>query len=119
MRLDAQRDKVLEKRRGFARRTIFATIWFVLCIVGSYFLVDYLFDNDIITYTFFYRQLSVPANWDQRIILAGVIFVLVVAINFIVLVGFSFFSFEGRRRPGDPSLYSQDPDRDDQKYNYR
>ena len=46
MRLDAQKERELEKRKGFALRTIISVIWLAICIGGAYFLIDWLFEND-------------------------------------------------------------------------
>ena len=40
MRLDAQRDREVEKRKGFARRTILTFIWLAICIGAAYFFVN-------------------------------------------------------------------------------
>jgi ABC-type sugar transport system permease subunit len=118
MRLDMQHDRMLEKRRGFAWRTIVATVWFSLCFALAYFFVDYLFDTETLTYNFFHSRLSIPWEWDDWIITAGLVVVVVVAMNLLLLLGYSMFSSTGRRRPGNASLYSSDPDPDDNRYNY-
>ena len=118
MRLDMQHERMLEKRKGFAWRTIVAVIWFTLCILAAYFFVDWLFDSETLTYNFFHSRLSIPWEWDDWIINAALILVAVVIMNIFLLLGYSMFSTTGRRRPGRPSLYSQDPDPDDNRYNY-
>ncbi len=119
MRLDAQRDRKLEHRRGMAVRTIIAIIWFGLCITFAYFLATMLFDNGDLTIRWFHSALFVPWDWDDWIIFAGVVAFIVFVMNFILLIGYGLFSFIGRRRPGTPSLYSDDPDLDDHRYDYR
>jgi hypothetical protein len=49
----------------------------------------------------------------------GLMVVFVVIINFFVLLGYAVASPVGRRHPGTPSMYSQEPDPDDRKYDYR
>lgn len=119
MRLDMQRDKILEKRKGFAWRTIVAVTWFSLCILVAYFFVDWLFESETLTYNFFHSRLSIPWEWDDWTIDAALIFVVVVAMNVLLLLGYSMFSTTGRRRPGRASLYSHDPDPDDRRFDYR
>ncbi len=119
MRLDSQRERMLEKRKGFAWRTIVAVIWFGLCIAASIFFVEWLFDTGTLTYNFFHAKLSIPWEWDDWIIDAGLIVVVLVAMNLLLLLGYSMFSSTGRRRPGKASLYSQDPDPDDRRFDYR
>ena len=118
MRLDAQRERELERRKGFAGRTIVAILWFSLCVVGAYFLVHWLFEIDRFNIRWFHTRLYIPWDWDDWIIYAGLMIVIVVIINFLLLVGYSFFSAVGRRRPGSASLYSSDPDPDDQRFDY-
>jgi len=119
MRLDAKRDRELAKRRGLALRTVLAVIWLALCIAAAYYVVSYLFQNDVLTFGFFRRRLLVPFSISDQAIVIGLMVVIVVAINFIVLVAYGLLSPAGRRRPGTPSMYSQDPDPDDHKYDYR
>ena len=119
MRLDAQRDRELVRRRGLALRTILAVIWIAICFGLAYLIVNYLFDNDIVSYRFFYTRLFIPYDVAETVILIGSMILIVVIINFIVLVGYAIASPIGRRRPGTPSLHSSDPDPDDHKYDYR
>lgn len=119
MRLDAKRDRELAKRRGFALRTVLAVIWLGICFVGAYYLVEYLFASELLTFGFFRGQLRIPFEISDTAIVIGLMVVIVVAINFIVLVIYGLFSPAGRRRPGTPSMYSADPDLDDHKFDYR
>ncbi len=119
MRLDAQRDRELEKRKGFALRTILAVIWLAICIAIAYFLIDWLFENNYLNLGFFYGQLRIPPIIPEWAIIAGSMLIVIVIINFFVALGYAFFSPTGRRRSGTASLYSSDPDPDDQKYDYR
>lgn len=119
MRLDAKRDRMLERRKGLALRTILSVTWLLLCFAGAYVLVTYLFDSEVITKHFIRVQLRIPYDVPDKAIVIALMIVLVVAINFVVLVVYSFFSAAGRRRPGTPSMYSADPDLDDHKYDYR
>ena len=119
MRLDAQRERELAKRKGLAMRTILAVIWLAICFGLAYLLMQYLFDNELLTYKFFYNRLFIPRTVSETAILIGSMLVIVVVVNFFVLIGYGLISPSGRRRPGTPSLYSEDPDPDEQKYNYR
>ena len=119
MRLDAKRERELARRKGLTLRTILAVIWLGLCFVAAYYLVNYLFEAGVLTLRFFRIQLRIPYTVSDMAIQIGVLVIVVVAINFIVLVLYGLFSSTGRRRPGTPSMYSAEPDPDDQKYNYR
>ena len=119
MRLDMQRDQVLAKRKGLARKTIVAFIWIGLCFVAAYFVLEWLVTNEVISYRFFYSRLFVPQTVDQELLQLGLMVMIVVIINFFVLIGYGLISPAGRRRPGTPSPYSQDPDPDDGSIHYR
>ena len=119
MRLDAQRDRKMAKRKGLAKRTIIALIWLGLCILFAYFLTNSLFENEYLNYRWFHSVLFVPWDWDDWVIFAGVVAFIVFVMNFILLIGYAFFSAVGRRRPGSASLYSSDPDPEDKRYDYR
>lgn len=119
MRLDAKRDRELARRKGLALRTVLAVIWLGICIVGTYYLVQYLFENEWLTMGFFRGRLFIPHEISDTAIIIGLVVVIVVIINFFVLLLYGLFSPTGRRRPGQPSMYSADPDPDDHKYNYR
>jgi len=119
MRLDAKRERELARRKGFAVRTILSILWLVLCFIGAYYLITYLFENEIVRFSFFRGPLRIPYEVSDTVIIIGFMIVIVVAINFVVLVLYGLFSSAGRRRPGTPSLYSADPDPDDHKYDYR
>ncbi len=119
MRLDAKRERELDRRKGFALRTILSVIWLAISFGLAYLVVKMIIDNDLLTYNFFYNRLLIPREVPTTAIYIGLMVVVVIIINFFVLIGFALVSPMGRRRPGTPSMYSQDPDPDDQKYNYR
>lgn len=118
MRLDAKHDREMARRKGLALRTILAVVWLAICFGLAYLIVSFLFDNDLLSYRFFYTQLYVPLDVEETAILIGLTVVVVIIINFFVLVGYGIASPAGRRRPGTPSLHSSDPDPDDRKYDY-
>jgi Na+-driven multidrug efflux pump len=119
MRLDAKRDRELARRKGLTRRTILAAVWLAICFGLAYLIMSFLFDNELLSYRFFYNQLFVPHDVSETVILVALMFVIVIIINFFVLIGYGLTSSAGRRRPGTPSLRSSDPDADDHKYDYR
>ena len=118
MRIDAQKDRELQKRKGFALRTILAVIWLAITIGIAYFLLDWLFENDYLSLGFYYGQLRIPPSIPEWAIMVGSMVVIIVIINFFVLLGYAFFSPTGRRRPGTAYMYSPDPDPDDRKFDY-
>jgi multisubunit Na+/H+ antiporter MnhB subunit len=118
MRLDAKHDRELARRKGLARRTILVVVWLAICFALAYLIANYLFDNEILSYSFFYNRLFIPPSVDQIFILIALMIVIVVIISFFVLIGYAIASPVGRRRPGTPSLHSADPDPDDHKFDY-
>lgn len=119
MRLERKRDAELAKRKGLAVKTIIALFWFGLCFAAAYYLVNWLLESETITYGFFYSRFSIPRTVDEEFIRFGLMFVIVVLIQFFVLIGYAFASPTGRLRPGDPSLTSREPDPDADRYDYR
>jgi Na+-driven multidrug efflux pump len=119
MRLDAKRERELARRKGLAWRTILAVIWLALCFGLAFLIMSYLFDNDLLSYNFFYSRLFIPHEVSETALLIASMIVVVVIINFIVLLGYGLFSPVGRRRPGTPSMHSSEPDLDDRKHDYR
>jgi hypothetical protein len=90
-----------------------------ICFAAAYYLVSYLFQEDVLTWRFFRSQLLIPFTVSDEVIIFGAMVILVVAINFVVLVVYGLLSVTGRRRPGTPSMHSTDPDLDDHKFDYR
>ena len=62
MRIDMKRDAETAKRKGFAGRTIFAVVALIVGFVLSYVVTTYLFNNEILTDSFFYNQLLRPGT---------------------------------------------------------
>ena len=56
---------------------------------------------------------------SKRMIRLGEMLVVVVVMQLLVLVVYAFTSRSGRRRPGDASMYSRNPDPNADKYDYR
>ncbi len=119
MRLDAKRDRELARRKGLAWRTILAVTWLAICFGLAFLVMSYLFDNDLLSYNFFYSRLFIPREVSETALLIASMVVIVIIINFFVLVGFGLASPVGRRRPGTPSMHTTEPDPDDQSHDYR
>jgi hypothetical protein len=119
MRLERKKEAELAKRKGLAVRTILAVIWFGLCFVAAYFIVNWLFESETVTLSFFYYQLRIPTSVSEGFIRAGLMVFIVVLIQFFVLLGYAFASPIGRVRPGDATLRSQEPDPNADRYDYR
>ena len=119
MRLDAKKEREIERRKGLTFRVIAIVIWLALCFIAAYFLITWLIESALIRMGFFYNQLFIPRSVGEELIIFGLVVVVVIVINFFVVIGFALVNPTGRRRPGTPSMHSSDPDPDDRKFDYR
>lgn len=119
MHLERKREAELARRRGLAIKTIIALLWFGLCFAAAYYLVNWLFDSEVLSISFFYNRLAIPRSVDEAIIRAGLMVLIVFLVQFFVLIGYAFASPIGRLHPGTPSLRSSEPDPNADQYDYR
>jgi hypothetical protein len=111
MRLDKLREKEVAKRRGSTGRTIFQVIWLLISIGLAYAFSEYvLFGGGYISENLLYNQLFIPRSVPPWALRVGVIFIIVVVMQFFVFLGFALGDPRGRRRTGRASGYSDDPD---------
>lgn len=111
MRLEKLREEEAAKRKGSAFKTIVQLIWLLLSFIAAYFLTQYLFEQQILSYNTIYRILAVsPRSLPQFVITGAIMLIIVFIMQMFLFLGFFFASPEGRRRPGQPSLYSRNPD---------
>lgn len=110
MRIEMKRDAETAKRKGLANRTVFAVIALIVGFVLSYVVATYLFNNEILTYNFFYNQLFIPKTVSEDIIRFAVAFVMVFVLQFFAIIAYAIASPEARVRPGTPTAIAQDPD---------
>jgi hypothetical protein len=109
MRLDKKREEEIAQRKGMTGRTIIASIWLLISIVLSYFLLSYLIAQDYLSLNIFY-QWGVPRAVPSWVFLILLILIVVGIMQFFLFIGFMLASPEGRRRSGTPSLYSRTKD---------
>lgn len=119
MRIERKRDAELAKRKGMTIKTIIALIWFGICFVAAYFLVNWLFDTDLITHNMFYNRLFIPRSVSKEAIDIGFMVLIVIVIQFFVVLGYAFASPTGRLRPGRATLHSRDPDPNADHFDYQ
>ncbi len=119
MRIQMKRDRQLAKRKGNARRTIFAILWIALCFAAAYLITEWVFNQEIVDINFFYARFLIPRSVDEFIVQLGIMTVIVIIMQLFILLGFAFSSPIGRMRTGRASAYSRDPDPDDHRYDYR
>ena len=109
MRLEKKHEEELAQRKGMTGRTIVATIWLLISIGLGYFLITYLIDQGYLNLNIFY-QWGIPRAVPDWVFLIVLVLVVVTIMQFFLLFGFVVASPEGRRRTGDPSLYSRNKD---------
>jgi hypothetical protein len=110
MRLELNKERELEKRKGLLGRTLAGIVWLSLISVAAYWLTGWFIENQVVSLNFFYGYLSIPTTIRPQIIRLGFTLTIVIAIQFFILVGYGFASPIGRRRPGEATAFSKDPD---------
>ena len=110
MQIEKQRQQELKEREGLAKRTVAQTVWLLLSGVIVYFVVMYLFEQEILTYAFFYSSFGLPEWVDDWMIEAVLVLVGVFILQFFFVLGYAFASPQGRRATGKASARAHDPD---------
>ena len=109
MRLEKKKDEEIAARKGMTGRTIIAFIWLAISGTLAYFLIEYLISENIFSLNTFY-QMGVPRAVPDWVLMGVMILIIVMLMQTFLLFGFMVASPEGRRRTGDPSLYSHSKD---------
>ena len=110
MRLEKKKKEQLSKRKGLSVRTLIFVVWLAISFVVAYFLVEYLFDMGYLSEKFYYTDLSLPRDWPIAAWKGATMLIIVVLMQIVLSLGFMIGSPEGRRRTGDPSMYSRNKD---------
>jgi flagellar basal body-associated protein FliL len=100
MRLEMKRNAEVAQRKGLTVRTIVAVCWFALAAVIGYFLVNWMFENGIVTANFFYSQLFIPGTVDEIFIRTGLILFVVFILEFMAIMVFALTSSQARQKTG-------------------
>jgi TRAP-type C4-dicarboxylate transport system permease small subunit len=116
MRLEKKNEEMLAKRKGLTGRTIIQTIWLAISFVAAYFFINYLIDQDYISYDQIYNGFSLPRSVPEWAILVGLMLIIVFIMQFILIFGFMISAPEGRRKLGDPTMKSRNKDPFDDHY---
>jgi uncharacterized membrane protein len=109
MRLDKKREEELAQRQGMTGRTIVGFIWLLISMVAAYFLVDYLIAEKYLNLNMFY-DMGIPRSVPEIVFQIVIILLIVAIMQFVLIFGYVVASPDGRRRTGDPSLYSRSKD---------
>jgi hypothetical protein len=116
MRIDKRREVEQARRKGSTGRTFVQTIWLLISFVAAYFVSQWLFDQGIVSYGFFYTKLFIPRVVPPWAILGGFILVIVIVMQFFVLMGYFLGNPRGREKSGRASAYTHNPDPFDNPY---
>lgn len=119
MRLEHKRELEQARRKGLAIRTILGVLWLAFCFAVAYFATEWLIENNIISYNRIYTRLFIPRSVDQVFLQIGIMLLIVIFMQFFILIGYGIFSMAGRRRPGEASLYTTDPDPEEGIYRHK
>lgn len=106
MRLEKKKQSELAERKGLTSRTVIQVIWLGISAAIVYFLFDWLFETERLTYDFFYNDLTIPRSVPEVAIMGGLILIGVLIMQFFLILGYAFASPVGRQRPGDPTPYA-------------
>jgi|GEM_PF-1468552 hypothetical protein len=104
MLVDEKRAREFWHYRGLAIRTIIQTVWLILTGLAAYFAIQYLLDAEMISYGLLRVRLAIPGWVPDWGILAGMILVFMIVMQFFFIMGYSLISPQGRIRPGKPTM---------------
>ncbi|MFQ5400808.1 MAG: hypothetical protein ACE5E7_14580 [Anaerolineae bacterium] len=107
MHLDKKREEELAERKGLAVKTIIQTIWLLITTGIAYFIIQLAETQGLLSYPRIRALLTLPPQVENWEIMAALILVFVIIMQFVLFVGFAIASPEGRRRTGTPSLHSR------------
>ena len=104
MLIQKKREREFAQYKGLTIRTIIQSIWLVLSILVAYFAIQYLLNEDIVSYGLIRGVLAVPRWVPDWGLLVGMILVFVIIMQFFFILGFVIINPLGRVRPGRPSM---------------
>lgn len=116
MRLEKKNQEKLDQRKGLTGKTIIQVIWLLVTGGLAYLFVNYLFSEGLLTAGLFYNQLLIPRSVPEVGLKLIVVFGLVIVMQIVFSLGYILASPEGRRRTGDPSMYSRNKDPFDDRF---
>ncbi|MDX1663488.1 MAG: hypothetical protein R3272_06820 [Candidatus Promineifilaceae bacterium] len=116
MRIEKQREQELARRRGLTSRTVLMFVWFVISGIAGYLLLRVLFAENYLSYGFFYSDLGIPSAVPRAVILGALVLSIMLVMQFLLILGFTLGSPQGRARTGKPTAHSRNPDPLDRDY---
>jgi len=117
MWIDKKRQVEAEQRKGLSSRTIVSVGVLVIGFVGAYLLTGWLFSSGTMSMDLFYTDLSIPATVSETTLRLGLVLLIVIALQFMAIMGFALANPEARKRSGHPTAIAQNPDFYDSQYN--
>jgi hypothetical protein len=115
MLIEKRRESEIARRKGRALKTVIQSIWLAISFAGAYFFVQILFEEGIVSQGAFYG-LGVPTSVPRWVFEWFIIFLIVVAMQFVFILGYVIASPEGRQRAGQATAFSKNPDPLDREY---
>ena len=116
MRIEKQKEQELARRRGLAGRTVLQLVWFIASGIAGWLIFRFLFAQDLLSYEFFYGELGIPDAIPQWAIYGALILIAMIAMHFLLVLGFTAMSPQGRARTGQPTAHSRNPDPLEREY---
>ena len=112
MRLEKKQDEEIARRRGMTGTTVIQVVWFIISGVISYFLITFMLNSEEInfSYAMIYNTTGLPRSVPEEAVLAILIFIFIFIFQILLWLGFAIASPEGRRKTGEPTLYSRNKD---------
>jgi len=116
MHLEKKEQQELSRRKGLTIRTIIQTIWLIISFALAYLLTNALESEGAFSYGQIYQMFSIPGTVPRWAIQGALMLIIVIIMQFLFFLIFAWFSPEGRRKLGRPTLHSQYKDPFDKGY---
>jgi hypothetical protein len=116
MRIDLKHEAEAEKRQGMARKTLRQGLWLVVSFAAAYALSAWLFSSGKLPTEWITEETSLPEDLTVGLLRLVLAFVLVGIIQFIGLIAYAMTSPGARKRTGDPSAETDNPDFYERKF---
>ncbi|MEM7332030.1 MAG: hypothetical protein AAF490_08055 [Chloroflexota bacterium] len=116
MRIEKKQDEEIARRQGMTGKTMIQVIWFVFTGAISYFLVTFLLNSEEVnfSYALIYNTTGLPRTVPEGAVLALLVLIFIIIFQVFLWLGFALASPEGRRKTGQPTMYSRNKDPFDQ-----
>jgi hypothetical protein len=110
MRIDRLREEEARRRRGSTGRTIIQSIWLAISFAVAYFIVRYLYAQNVFSNNLFYVRYGLPRWIPEEAFFIVLMLIIVTMMQFLLIIGFMMGSPLGRTKSGTPTAISRNPD---------